>query len=83
MHTLVSTALNTIEQPDLARQQCEGDDGFSKLSGVLDLAHNTAHGMYDALVDVRDLFQCHKFNPIYTELVYIGETSQYIVIPVQ
>lgn len=47
-----------------------GDAGPSSLVSALELTDVTMHGVYDVLLEVRDLMQCSNFNPIYTVTTY-------------
>ena len=47
-----------------------GETGPSNLVSVLELTDVTMHGVYDILLEVRDLMQCQNFNPIYTATAY-------------
>ncbi|KAL9186769.1 hypothetical protein ACHAXT_010489 [Thalassiosira profunda] len=67
---LVHSQLSIAQQPGNVGM-CEGESTpFTSLSALLELTDTVIHGIYEALIGVRDILSCPNFNPIYTAFVY-------------
>ncbi|KAL7535787.1 hypothetical protein ACHAXR_006727 [Thalassiosira sp. AJA248-18] len=69
LHSQLNAAAEVTQQPGLSELYC-GEAGLSNLISVLELTDAVVHGMYGVLMGVREILECHNFNPIYTTLVY-------------
>ena len=67
MHGQISSLASVTK--DFLVKRC-GETGPSALLSALELTDVTMHGMYDIILEIRELMQCQNFNPIYTSTTY-------------
>lgn len=74
VHNQINNVSLAIQQSDLFAK-CGGKGGPSKLVSLLEISDSAIHTIYNVLFGVRDILECQNFNPIYTSLVYDGEST--------
>lgn len=67
LHNQISSIISATK--DILADRC-GEAGPSNLVSALELTDVTMHGVFDILVEVKDLMLCQNFNPIYTSTAY-------------
>mmetsp|Transcript_19820 Transcript_19820/g.29381 ORF Transcript_19820/g.29381 Transcript_19820/m.29381 type:complete len:991 (-) Transcript_19820:75-3047(-) len=67
LHSQISNLVSNTK--DFLAERC-GETGPSDLVSALELTDVAMHGVYDILLEVRQLMQCQHFNPIYTSTTY-------------
>ena len=67
LHVQISSLASATK--DFLAERC-GETGPSNLLSALELTDVTMHGVYDIIVEIRQVMQCQNFNPIYTSTTY-------------